>query len=372
MSNNSLGIKQLLQQQLLQIIYLYRQQNKISDSWDHILISLSDKLVLRNIINHKIATKKDFSSEFLADNVVYRCAIAFPLANICGVEPLTMAQDLVSFLAEINQNELPKAQIEVMIKVLAPGWIDFYLKPHFLGVWLQQLQVKLASNSSDEIRKATRYKNLQFWRENSQLFLINYYHARCCSLLRLGEREGLIKLDSQNFLSLTKSKQAPSSYKSASPGETPGVYDGRGGVPWTWQIIKPRSILWFDATKTFLLIQPQELNLLRSILFILDLFDSLTGRTNPCYERRGQPLTPIEAQQHYPMIQSSAAKIWINAGLHLSEALAQSIAACRFCGEIKQQNPQLALARLGLIALVQWCLFKLLWEIFKIVPWKQL
>jgi hypothetical protein len=35
---------------------------------------------------------------------------------------------------------------------------------------------------------------------------------------------------------------------------------------------------------------------------------------------------------------------------------------CRIWGEVKQQKPQLAQARLGIVALVQWCLYKLLQE----------
>ena len=42
--------------------------------------------------------------------------------------------------------------------------------------------------------------------------------------------------------------------------------------------------------------------------------------------------------------------------------------ACRFCGEVKHQNPQLAIARLGLIAVVQWCLFKLMGEKLQVTP----
>ena len=326
-ANNKLGIKQLLQQQLLQAIYLYRQQNKILDSWDSIIVSLPDKLILRNINNHKIATNKSVTSYSFLYDWVYRCAIAFPLANCCGIKPLEMAQELVSFFPEVKLERVTKSHLKVMIKVIPPGWIDFKIKHNFLGIWLQQLILELEYNHSHRIEDHPCHKNLQLLSEKPNLFPINYYHARCCSLLKLGEREKLIKLDNHNFLSLS------------------------------WQISKPNPILWFDVAETFLLTHPQELNLLHSILLILDQFGGL-----PC----------SEALLGCPKIQPTEEKIWLNYALDLSEAFEQFIIACRFCGEIKHQNPQLAIARLGLIALVQWCLYKLLWEKLKIIPLREL
>ena len=326
-ANNKLGIKQLLQQQLSQAIYLYRQQNKILDSWDSIIVSLPDKLILRNINNHKIATKKDVTSSCFLHDWVYRCAIAFPLANYCGIKPLEMAQELVSFFPKVELNQVTKSHLKVMIKVMPPGWIDFKIKHDFLGIWLQQLILKLEYNHSDRIEDRTCYKNLQFLAEKPNLFPINYYYARCCSLLKLGEREKLIELDNHNFSSLS------------------------------WQISKPNPILWFDFSETFLLTHPQELNLLHSILLILDQFDGLDER---------------EIMHGSPKIEPTEAKIWLNYALDLSEAFEQFVIACRFCGEVKYQNPQLAVARLGLIAVVKWCLYKLLRGKLNIIPLSQL
>ncbi len=331
-ANKKLGIKQLLQQQLLQAIYLYRQQNKILDSWDSIIVSLPDKLILRNINNHKIATKKDFTSASFLYDSVYRCAIAFPLANSCGIKPLEMAQKLVSFFPEVKLEEVTKLHLKVMIKVIPPGWIDFKIKHNFLGIWLQQLILELEYNHSHRIEDHPCHKNLQFLAEKPNLFPVNYYYARCCSLLKLGEREELIKLDNHNFLSLS------------------------------WQISKPNPILWFDVAENFLLTHPQELNLLHSILLILDQFGD---RLVP---RQSRDRDTSEALRDRPKIQPTEEKIWLNYALDLSEAFEQFIIACRFCGKVKHQNPQLAVARLGLIALVKWCLYKLLWEKLKIIP----
>ena len=53
---------------------------------------------------------------------------------------------------------------------------------------------------------------------------------------------------------------------------------------------------------------------------------------------------------------------WIKIALALSRATAIFEAECRFFGEIQQQYPQKAIARLGLIAVVQYWLHRILLE----------
>ena len=275
-ANNNLGIKQLLQQQLLQAIYLYRQKNNIRDNWDSILFSLPEKLILRKINRQKITTNRDFTSGSFVDDWVYRCAIAFPLANFCGVKPLEMAQELVRFFPEANLDWATKSHLKVMIKVLSTGWIDFRIELDYLGVWLQQLILELECDQGHRIGQDTCHESLQTVAEKPNLFPVNYYHARCCSLLKLGEREGLIKLYNHNFESLS------------------------------WQISKPNPMIWFDAGESFLLTQPQELNLLYSILLILDHCDAM------------------------PQAKPVKEKTWLNCALNLSEAFEQFMITCHF------------------------------------------
>ncbi len=326
-ANNNLGLKQILQQQLLQAIYLYRQQNKIGDSWNSLIVSMSEKLILCNSNNQKILINQARELSSRGDYLVYRCAIAFPLANFCRIKPLDMAQELVSFFPQTNFDAVTESHIKIVVKVIPPGWIDFEINYSCLGIWLEQLILKLTSQHSHRIETHSRDENLHLIREKPDLFKINYYHARCCSLLQLAEREKLIALDNQNLLSLT------------------------------WRISKPNPIIWFDTAKVFLLTEPQELNLLHCILLILDQF---CDRKMLAFQCLGEKL-PLSTTNR-------EAKIWINLGLNLSKACEQFIISCRFCGEVKQQNTTLAIARLGLIALVQWCLFELLRDKLQINP----
>ncbi len=49
-------------------------------------------------------------------------------------------------------------------------------------------------------------------------------------------------------------------------------------------------------------------------------------------------------------------KTWIRLALNLSDACLKFIAACRIFGSVAQEQRDLAIARLGLIAIVQRCL----------------
>ena len=317
-ANNNLGLKQILQEQLLQAICSYRQQNKIGNSWDSIIVSMPEKLILCNKNNQKILTSQGKKLSSNPDYLVYRCAIAFPLANFSNIKPLDIAQELVDFFPQSNLESLTESYIKILVKVVSPGWIDFEINHSSLGIWLKQLTPKLGFKHINIIPTHSRDENLHLIRENWSLFGINYYHARCYSLLKLAEREELIQLDNQNFQSLA------------------------------WQISNPHPIIWFDSAQVFLLNYSEELNLLYSILLILDRLDDLV--------KNSVSLSHTEA------------KIWIDLGLNLSKAFEQFMISCRFCGEIKHLNTPLAIARVGLIALVQWCLSNLLREKLQINP----
>lgn len=326
-ANNNLGLKQILQQQLLQAICSYRQQNKIGNSWDSIIVSMPEKLILCNKNNQKILTSQSKKLSSSPDYLVYRCAIAFPLANFSNIKPLDMAQELVKFFPQTNLESLTESYIKILVKVVSPGWIDFEINHSSLGIWLKQLTPRLVSKHINRISTHSRDENLHLIRENSNLFGINYYHARCCSLLKLAEREELIQLDNQNFQSLA------------------------------WQISNPHPIIWFDSAQVFLLTHPEELNLLYSILLILDRLDD-----------REMLSLQWNGVKNSVSLNHTEAKIWIDLGLNLSKVLEQFMISCRFCGQIKHQNTPLAIGRVGLIALVQWCLSNLLREKLQINP----
>jgi arginyl-tRNA synthetase len=128
---------------------------------------------------------------------------------------------------------------------------------------------------------------------------MQYAHARCCSLLRLADQEGLIELTNLDFSQPT----------------------------WHWQ--QPEPIPYLDGTR-LRLGQPSEQKLIAQLLRV------------------------IEAQlDEQPL---DTAKL----AYHLSQAFLEFERYCRIWGEVKQDHLALAQARLGLIALTQLLLKKLL------------
>ena len=130
---------------------------------------------------------------------------------------------------------------------------------------------------------------------------MQYIHARYCSLLRLGEREKLITLKDDDFLKVV------------------------------WHLEQPKPISWLDEEQNLWLTQIAEYNLLRQLLLVTDSFAGESAN-------------------------------WIKLAFSLSKMMTIFEAECRFLGEVKRKTPQKAIARLGLIALAQYWLQKILVE----------
>ena len=139
---------------------------------------------------------------------------------------------------------------------------------------------------------------------SDNLFPIQYIHARCCGCLSLAAREKLITLNSSNF------------------GDR------------FWQIQQPLSISWGDEQHLWLT-RATEYCLLQQLITVTDCFSEQGGN-------------------------------WSKLGLNLSQAVAVFIAECRFLGAVKQETPHIAIARLGLIALSQYWLQRILLEKLKL------
>jgi arginyl-tRNA synthetase len=132
-------------------------------------------------------------------------------------------------------------------------------------------------------------------------FHLQYVHARCCSLLRSGEQVKLIQLNDRDF--------------------TQAV----------WQIQKPSPISWLDEKNKFLLVHPVEMYLIEKLLAAMDVI---------CDRQVNETLKPA---------------------LLLSEALLNFWDNCRIFGDAIATTPQLAQARLALVAATQ-LLLKILIE----------
>ena len=222
--------------------------------------------------------------------VVYRCAIAFPLASVYQLPPLAIAQDLLKFLP---REKLSQDTLEFTLTLVKDGWLDFQLRDHSLAVWLNKLkqlpQIKPQIKGLFSPQATTE--------SVVNLFPVQYVHARCCSWLRNGVEDGLI-----------------SSYL---PDSTP----------------------WLNDNGKFQLVHPSEIYLINQFV---DIVAKLwTDDQN-----------------------------WLKLVFNLSQAVLEFHESCQIWGEVKQKQPSLAQARLGLIALSQLLLNLLLenqWGVAAIV-----
>ena len=264
--------------------------NPISPKLVQVLTSLSDKVILQD--------NSDMPS------LVYSCAIAFPLANLFRLSSLQAAQELVSLLTKNYQESTGEFSWQFTVRVKRNGLIELSLSDRAIGLWLSA------------VWEMWRWRNLEdgeMGRERSlarggdgeigdyNIFPVQYVYHRCCSLLHLGEREGLINLKDDDFHS------------------------------YNWQIKNSNPFKYYCEENIGYRYESAELNLLRQISVIIDFISD-----------RGQ---------NFP-----DPKTWFKLALNLSDACLNFIAACRIFGSVAQDNRDLAIARLGLIAVVQWCL----------------
>ncbi|HBB33732.1 MAG TPA: hypothetical protein DDZ80_12480 [Cyanobacteria bacterium UBA8803] len=237
------------------------------------------------------------------DGVVYQSAIALKLAPLLHLDALDIAHQLIVVLPTLAHNSTESFSLDFGVEVLPPGWINFRLSDRSLATWLQQLiripPLRTGGVGGEKAISLNATPDRNF-------FPLQYVHARCCSLLHLAHRQGLIQL------------------------HTIGDRAQRN-------IVEPDPIPWLDdspkagSEQLYLrLVHPAELSLITQMLDLLDA-TSKGDRDS-----------------------------WLKRGIALSQAFEQFYSSCRIWGEVKTQNPQLAQARLGLVALTQLLLRSLL------------
>ena len=309
-----ISIKNLLKQELLLIFNSYRQKFDVQIEQNNFASILENKI---GISNYKYQLSKHFRSitsltETKFVPIVYSCPIGFLLAaNQSHALQIIMQQikQLVSNRENVDL-ELPS----VLVEIVDRGWINFYLGSKFMAIWLEQ---SLAWHQRTIINDRAFAKKETCGLENTftNLFPVQYIHARCCSLLNLAAREKLISL----------SVDSPSIVRSM-----------------------PTNIFLWNEQNTLWLTESAERNLLQQLLIVADSWVEDISDREACTESNRQ---------------------WSKLAFNLSQATAIFLADCRFLGEAKRY-PQLAIARLGLIALVQLWLQRILNEKFGVAASK--
>ena len=227
----------------------------------------------------------------------YSCPIGLILAPRLQISPQKVVEDLRNLFNRHSSSI--ESSLPLYLETDPTGWLNFYVTERAIASWLERSVWLLKTQAKDK-------NSLLTWENSdlspkSDLFRVQYIHARCCSLLRLGAREQLILVNND--------------------------FDYVG-----WQLSQPRSISWLDGQHHLWFDRQSEYNLLRQLLIVTD---SQTANDS------GR---------------------WLKLALALSQATAIFLTDCRFLGEIKEQYPKRAIARLGLIALAQYWLQKILLE----------
>ncbi|MEH1884946.1 DALR anticodon-binding domain-containing protein [Nostoc sp.] len=200
------------------------------------------------------------------------------------------------------------------IQIVPPGWIHFELTHSTLATWLQSLAVgSLGEDGGQGSREqGARSKEEEFFflppapRTSASfqspipnsLFAVQHAHARCCSLVLLAHREGLIKL------------------KEPVPNTSPAF----------WDVISPNPLPWLNCDQTLQLNHPDERRLIGELIQVVDNIECLD---------------------------ISGSVKWEKVALNLSQAFENFWCNCRVWGEVKITSPELAQARLGLLMATQ-------------------
>ncbi len=300
---NNLSIKRVLQEQLFKAI----------QGSDRETITKRDpslKLTAETIPLYRLQDKDSIG-------ILYRCAIAFPLASANNLSREAIAIELVNVLTNSLSASYSEDRqlLDFTVKAVEPGWIDFYLSDGALAVWLQNLPLLWRYGAEERGSRGEGEQGKSGDKKDLNVFPIQYACARCCSLLRLGHRSGLIKL---NNLDLNCS---------------------------LWQWLEPLPIPWFNPhpqQRHFQLVHPAEKHLIAQLFNLAD--------------------TPLDSQK----------VDWVKQGMLLSQAMLDFDRSCRIWGEVSSQTPDLARARLGLISVTQFVLQWLLKEQLDVVAPQEL
>ena len=271
---------------------------------DKLFSAISDYLEVSGGLSESIEadtsllTKKSIPLQRIQEikRVIYVSAIGLKLQKQAQKSPMKIAEAIASSI------DLPS---NFTIHLLPPGWIQFHINELELAVLLQHLnQWPIQTEVTEKLRNGQTWQHLY---SPQDLFLVQYAHARCCSLLRLADRQGAIAL----------SKPRLSAERSA------------------MQIINPNPIPWLDAQNQLHLVHITEWALISRLVTTLDTLSSFTSETPPAQVMK---LATCLSQDFLTFYRAN--RIW---------------------GEIKIENLALAQARLGLIRATQ-TMIKLLLE----------
>ncbi len=273
------SVKQLIYSYFVKILSINTYKEKI--------------VFIKDEINHLYKDRDDSS-------VLYISSVVLRLSKSQNRKTMELANAIASDLLKICDDVFS-------VQIVPPGWIHFELTHSTLATWLQSLVEgslggagKAGEAGEDEGDKANNQcpmPNAQCPMPNS-LFAVQYAHARCCSLVLLAHREGLIKL------------------REPVPNTSPAF----------WDVISPNPLPWLNGDGRLRLNHPNERRLIAELVQVVDNIE--------CADIKGSVK-------------------WEKVALSLSQAFENFWSNCRIWGEVKITSPELTQARLGLLMATQ-------------------
>jgi arginyl-tRNA synthetase len=293
----SLALRPLLVNRLQNIIYL-RKKRLQTDGLEH---DFDTNTVGSRIPLNQIKTE---------DQSWYVSAIAFKLAKPWGKPAIEVAHqitaDLIQSIEDVADtiDPLPIDRLwqNFTIQAMPPGWIHLSLSNPGFAEWLQILVDCYPCQIEDGLVKDNTRNHIQVFSNSTHIFKIQHTHARCCSLLRLADRENLIQLTAENS----------------------------ANTAWICKITEPHPLPWMKQGR----LQFQhgtEYHLIAELMTVLD------------------TLSQFAVEVSVQNFQAQGEKL----AIALCQAFYEFDAACRIVGEVRSKNLPLVQARLGLVAITR-------------------
>ena len=211
-----------------------------------------------------------------ATRIVYSSAIAHRLAVHHQIPTAIAAQHVHHVLSTtvlLEQSLEQRPLIETVLQgatvhLMPTNLIQVELSDRAIAAWLNHLIVGEAtdlgaSHSTLKFKEANSNKEL-----SSAIFAAQHAHARCCSLLRLADREGLIKLDAS------------------------------AALPNKWQIVSPAAIPWLTPTDQFCWQHPTVHGLMTQLVTADDAHEQIPSLSETSVVKVAQALAQAFEQFH--------------------------------------------------------------------------
>ncbi|PAX51353.1 DALR anticodon-binding domain-containing protein [Brunnivagina elsteri] len=207
--------------------------------------------------------------------VLYLSGIALKLAKAYQLDASAIASHIASHF-------LRNCDASFRVEVVKPAWIHIQVRDSVVAGCFQSV--------IEGMGEATSFLPSSISPSSDSLFSVQYAHARCCSLLKLGQREGLIQVNQQLQ------------------------------IPW----LVDNEVV--DGESKFRLTDLASRRLIGELVTALDDFAYLDN---------------IDMRH------------WQKTGISISKAFEDFWRSCHIWGEVKMGLTELALARLGLVLVTQ-------------------